>query len=245
MNRTARMAGLGLVGLAIVAAGCVSYASYPPVPKNTAINNPNTPAMEEVMMAGLKWVTTKYPPDTTVALGTIPTDETARMAINLPRDVKPQVYERVAAAVGAGARPVTPENQTLPIYSVTSLRVRGDQANVWILRPVVDMGVRPNGEPMYQEVKLWLQGGLSPWHVVSSIEMSPDSTLVPELAYYQPLPPVQTRQSASVEQTYKPQPRPQPQPEAPIATAEEPTPPAGDSPPAQPSEVPSTEPPKP
>jgi hypothetical protein len=244
MNRTARMAGLGLVAMTAVVGGCVSYASYPPVPENTAINNPNSPAMEEVMMAGLRWVTTKYPPDTTVALGANPSHEAARMAINLPRGVKPQVYVRVAEAVGAGARPLTPENQSLPIYHITSLRVRGDQANVWVLRPVVDMGAKPNGEPIYQEVKLWLQGGLRPWHVVSSIEMSPDSTLVPELVYYEPPAPAESRQSAKAEQTYKPQPK-APPPEAPIANAEEPMPPGGDAPPSQPSDVPPTEPPKP
>ena len=230
--KTGVKTGLTAAGLAAAAAGlsaCVSYASYPPVPKNTAINNPNTPAMEEVMMAGLKWVTAKYP-ITPYQAGQPSTD---RFAISLPPDVKPKVYERVVNAVGGGAEPLTPENESLPIYLVSSIRVRGDQANLWVFRPVLGLGEGPGGKPIYQEVKIWLNGGLTPWHVVSAIDMSPGSGEVPALTYYVPEPPPETRASVTQDQTYKPTSRPA-EPAQPIVHAEELPPPAGDTPPEEP-----------
>src|SRR5262245_49051204 len=126
--KMARMSATALMVGACVLAGCVSYANYPPVARDTAIHNPNAPAMEEVMMAGLRWVATKYPP-----VATSPTSPTppAAVAVNLPGNVKPKVYRRVAAAV-PGGEPLTTGNQGLPTYHVSSIRIRGDQANIWI-----------------------------------------------------------------------------------------------------------------
>lgn len=208
------------VGLMVVVAaglaGCVSYASYPAVPKNTAINDPNTPAMEEVMMAGLRWIAAKYPPrassPTGEALGPAPD-----VAVNLPKGVKPNVYRRVAAAV-PGGQPLTQQNQNLPTYHVTEIRVRGDQANIWILRPSFDLGAAPSGGVVYQEVKLWLRGGLQPWHVVSSLDRTPGSGDTPELAFYEPEGPATVRASAGESGTYKPKPKP-------VASGQEQSPP--------------------
>jgi hypothetical protein len=189
----AMIGGLSALG------GCVSYATYPPVPKDTAINDPNTPAMEEVAAAGLKWVVGKYPPG----------PEGAAFALNLPEGTTPVVYRRMAAAVGNGAEVLTPENSHLPIYHVVSIRIRGDQANVWIDRPVVALGTTPQGTAVYQEVKLWLQGGLSPWHVVNALERTPGLAEIPALNYYEPEPPPTVRPSKEEDATYKPRPRPQ------------------------------------
>jgi hypothetical protein len=214
-------------GLAALA-GCVSYASYPPVAKNTAINDPNSPAMEEVMMAGLRWVASKYPPVPVSPTGEQP-DRPADVAVNLPPGVKPNVYRRVAAAV-PGGQPLIPENANLPTYHVASIRVRGDEANVWIFRPAMDLGPSPTGGPVYQEVKLWLRGGLQPWHVVSSLEQTPGTGEVPELSYYREEEPPVRHAAGPMDSTYKPAPKA-------VATGQEQTPPAGDAP------MPQTEPP--
>jgi hypothetical protein len=202
--------------------GCMSYASYPAVPKNTAINNPNTPAMEEVMMAGLRWVASKYPPRASSPTGE-PAGPAADVAVNLPKGVTPVVYRRVAAAV-PGGQPLIPENQNLPTYHVTEVRVRGDEANIWILRPTFDVGASPAGGPVYQEVKLWLRGGLQPWHVVSSLDRTPGAEQ-PELTFYQAESNATVRVSAAESGTYKPRPK-----EAPVVTGQEQTPPAGEQP---------------
>jgi hypothetical protein len=207
--RAASRAGIvAVAGLALAAAvaGCVSYASYPPVEKDVALNDPNIPAMEEVMMAGLRWVGDKHtdPLAAAPAEGATP----ARYAVNLPKGVKPKTYRRVATSLGAGAQPLTPETSHLPIYHVDSIRVRGDQANVWIYRPAPDMGLTPQGLPVYQEVKLWLRGGLGPWRVVNAIERTPGAGEVPELNYYAPEPPAEIKSSAPPAQPYKPAPTP-------------------------------------
>jgi len=224
MNGKMKAAGLaGAMAAAIGAAGlagCVSYASYPPVEKDVALNDPNVPAMEEVMMAGLQWVGSKHPPEALTPAGQA---EPVRYVVNLPKGVKPSVYRRVAASFGPGAAPVTPENSHLPIYHVDSIRIRGDQANIWILRPAPDVGLTPQGLPVYQEVKLWLRGGLQPWRVVNAIERTPGAGEVPALNYYEPEKPAEVRPSAAPPQPYKPGAKPAPakpaQPAAPAAPA--------------------------
>lgn len=186
MNKRRSAAALGaMVGVAMLA-GCVNYASYPPTPGSVAITNPNTPAIEEVMMAGLRWTAMRYPPPTTVAEA----DESSRplMAVNLPPGVRGKVYERVANVV-PGAEPLSPENSHLPIYHVGAIRIRGDTAQVNIFRPVTDLGVKPTGETVYQEIRLDLRGGLAPWRVVSWREWTPGSGDVPNLNYFAAEPP--------------------------------------------------------
>lgn len=202
--------GAGLAGLA----GCVSYANYPPVPKDTAFNDPNIPALESVMMAGLQWATTRYPPG----------PEGTPFAINLPEGVKPAVYRRVARSLGEAAQPLTAENSHLPIYHVGEMRVRGDQANIWIYRPVVALGTSPQGTPVYQEVKLWLRGGLQPWQVVNAVDRAPGASEIPPLNYYEPEPPPVVRPSRDEDPTYKPPPRPKAEPAPSEPPAGEPAP---------------------
>jgi hypothetical protein len=222
IGRLALAAGMGTALAAL--SGCVSYANYPPLPKNVAVNNPNSPAMEEVTMAGLKWVVAKYP--------VVPEGEP--FAINLPQGVKPGVYQHVADTVGNGAQPLTPENEHLPIYHVSEIRVRGDQANIWIDRPVVALGTTPQGTAVYQEVKLWLQGGLSPWHVVNAIDRTPGAAEIPPLNYYIAEPKNQPpRRSVEDESVYKPRPK-----SAPAQPAPEPAPPEGSDRPPPPGETP-------
>lgn len=196
----ARLIAATALTATLALAGCVSYASYPPVPKNIAINDPNTPAMEDVMVAGIQWVTMKYPAG----------PEGTPFAVNLPPGTKPAVYRHVTAAAGKDAQPLTADTATLPTYHVVSLRVRGDQANIWIDRPVTAFGNTPTGSAVYQEVKLWLQGGLSPWHVVNVLERTPGAAEIPEPNFYQPEPTGAPRPSPERDPVYKPAPKPQP-----------------------------------
>jgi hypothetical protein len=164
---------------ATIFTGCVNHAHYPPVPGSLGYTNPNTPAVEEVMMAGLRWTAARYP---AVA------EESAPLALNLPEGVRGRVYERIAETV-PGAQPLTPENSHLPIYHVGAIRIRGDRAQVSIFRPILSVGPMRTGETVYQEVRVDLQGGLSSWHVVSWREWTPGSGETPPLNYYTPEPP--------------------------------------------------------
>jgi hypothetical protein len=160
------MAMLRLAVLVVCAAalsGCVSWASYPAAPGETAIKDPNNPAVEELMMTGMRWVVQKYPPvDASGAhVGG------GKLALNLPFGIKPKVYRRVAEAAGGGAEPLTQANQSLPIYHVKEIRIRGDEAQLIAIVPAATLGASPTGGPVYQEVKLGFTGGLGPWRVVS------------------------------------------------------------------------------
>src|SRR5262249_46310191 len=152
--KTAWMSAAGVMAMACGLAGGVSYANYPPVARDTAGHNGNAPAMEEGMMTGLRWGGQKEPPSPPSLTGP-PRPMANDVAVNLPAGVKPKVYRRVAAVV-PGGQPLTEENQNLPTYHVSSIRIRGDQANIWILRPVTGLGPSPRGGPIYQEIKLWL-----------------------------------------------------------------------------------------
>ena len=213
----------GLMAMVGGMGGCVSYASYPAVAQNTATNDPNTPAMEEVMMAGLRWVVNKYPPGPVSPTGEAPETPTD-IAVNLPPGVKPAVYLHVASAV-PGGHPLTARMATLPTYHVGGIRIRGDEASLWVFRPAVDLGQSATGGPVYQEVRVWLRGGFQPWHVVSSLESTPGTGEMPELSYYTPEPPPTVHAAAPADSTYKPSPRAQP-----TATGQEQAPPGGDEP---------------
>jgi hypothetical protein len=162
--------------------GCVSWASYPASPGETAIKDPNQPAVEETMMAGLKWAVIKHPPvdakGERVAGG--------RAAVNLPPGVKPKVYRRVAEAAGSGVEPLTEANKDLPTYHVKAVRLRGDEGQIIILCPATTLGEAPGGGPIYQEVRLGIAGGLGPWRVTSFREWGPGPSEVPVPNYYAP-----------------------------------------------------------
>jgi hypothetical protein len=150
--------------------------------------------------------------------------------VNIPKGVKPVVYRHVATA--AGGQPLTPENNKGPVYHVTSIRVRGDQGNVWIARPVVSLGSTPQGKPVYQEVKLWFQGGLSPWHVVNALDGTPGGVDAPDLNFYEPESTPVVMPSKVDDPVYKPAPKPveDQAPKADTASADAPKPSAAKAP---------------
>ncbi len=185
-----KLVGVLICGLACVLGGCVGWANYPPEEGQTRFISPNEPGMTDIMAAGLKYVANKYPPEgltraRAAATGLEPS--TQKFAVNLPEGVRPRLSQRIVQLAGERAVLLTPETEHLPIYHIASLRVRGDEGQVNILRPVPEFGVSPTGEPVYQEITVTLRGGVQPWRVVSHREWSPGSVAsIPPLRYYHP-----------------------------------------------------------
>lgn len=161
--------------------GCVGYATYPPVQgAYGAPNNPNAPPVDELMALSLKWVTDRYP----IRAGLPTVAGQPQFAINLPRGVRKSTYERTAAVLGDKALPLTPENATkLPIYHVAEIRVRGRVAKIDVLRPAQELGSRPDGQPVYQCITLYIEGGFQQWRVMGFQAWEPGVVPVPEYYY--------------------------------------------------------------
>ena len=151
------LAGSGL-------AGCVGYASYPPIESATpSSTNPNAPPIDELMMLAVKWVADRYPPP---HAGPGVAGE-ATFAINLPVGVRRDVYERVSAKTGGLGVPVTAENmKTLPVYHIARVWVRMRDAKVDVLRPRLELPRKVDGQPVYECITLICDGGMQPWRVV-------------------------------------------------------------------------------
>jgi hypothetical protein len=209
-----------LAGLSTLVAlnGCVSYANWPPVPDNVAVNDPNSPATAEVMTAGLRWAINKYPPEGESATYEPPAPRkagdppiTPRAAVNIPVGIKSGVYQRIAQDVGPGVVPLTPDSQKLPTYHIGWVRIRGDEAYVTVFRPVLAIGGTSTTSPLYQEIRLGLRGGLQPWTVNSIRPWEVGSKGPPEANYYVPEPaapaPKPSPFGRDAETTYKPGPR--------------------------------------
>lgn len=183
-NRMKRLVG-GLLTVVIafsLLGGCVSWASYPAAPGEAAVKNPNDPALIDVMTTAMEWVVRKYPPGPEQQAG-------ARLAVNLPPGIRPRLYEALARDVGHGAVPLTRERTDLPIYHIAQVRIRGDEAAVDILRPLIELGAAPSGEPVYQEVRVNLRGGVRPWTVTSHREWTPGTvSRMPDLNFMEPPP---------------------------------------------------------
>jgi len=133
--------------------GCVGYTSWPPVP-GTAMADPNSPRSTEMMAAALAWIIER---DRQGA--------TDPVVINLPSPMKPKFYRFVADRAGENVEPLSRSNRSLPIYHVTEFHTRAGEAEAIILRPATELGVGPDGEPVYQGYRVELSGGLKPWHV--------------------------------------------------------------------------------
>jgi hypothetical protein len=176
----------GVCGVASVGGlgGCASYETIPAIPKNFALNDPNSVAMEQVMVTGLRWAASKYPPNGESVEAAAVRDTPIPFAVNLPQGATYRTYERVVGEVGMGAAPLSEETSHLPIYHVSYVRVRGDEAQVHIIRPVASLGASPTGQSVPQEIKLQLRGGLRPWHVIGVREWDVGMAEAPALNFY-------------------------------------------------------------
>lgn len=184
MRRHGRLAAVvAAVSTVGVLGGCVGWSSYPAEPGQRVGADPNDMHMTDVMVAGMNWVVRKYPvidesaepsPDGTV--NRVP------FTVNLPPELKPLIHKRTVSRIN-GAVPLTPATQELPTYHIASVRVRGDAAQVNILRPVTTMAAAPNGEKVYQEIRVELRGGLKEWTVIGHREWTP-TPASPTLAFF-------------------------------------------------------------
>lgn len=179
-------------------AGCVGYSGHPdrkPVGDPT-LASPNVVSSKDVAATALEWVIKRYPPtgedgrltmwrefeeapespDGTVA---------PRLAINIGDPaVRQTTYNEFARRAGRGAVPITPENESLPIYHVGRVWVEGDMATVDIFRPVVPWPQGPANMRAYQAITVRLRGGMKPWNVVAHRVWGIGATPVPQIVYY-------------------------------------------------------------
>lgn len=177
-----RPLALGLVlSLGVTLAGCVGFATYPPVEGSIAVRDPNSPAMEEVMRAALVWTVASFPPEygSSAASG-------GAYAVNLPEGVRRRVYLNTVGELGDRARPMTPENELLPTYHIKRIRISENRAEVDVLRPVAEMGESPLGERLSQQITVYLEGGWNPWRVVRHRAWAIGAFTAPP-AYYMPI----------------------------------------------------------
>jgi len=166
--------GALLGGLAI--GGCAGHHSWPPQKGEVALKDVDAPVMQNVIVASLQWAVKEYP---------VPQAESGpSYAVNLPTGTNQRVYAWMVRHVGPGAVPLTPENSHLPTYHIKEVRVRSVYAEVDVLHPVPSMGLDPRGEPVYQMVTAYLEGGFHPWKVTSRKEWSIGTATPPEPNYF-------------------------------------------------------------
>lgn len=185
-STTARLLALITAApLAISLAGCVGpHHNYPPIPGTPlAVNNPNAPPVDDLMILSLRWLVKKYPP----ALAGPGVAGEPALAINLPAGVRNDVYWRVAREVSDKAVPLSREAVgRLPIYHIEQLRVREGRADVTVLRPRQELGIGPGGQPVYEGITLRIEGGFSPWRIVRWQTWEPGVIPTPDLYFCPP-----------------------------------------------------------
>lgn len=147
-------AGLGL-------AGCATYANYPEIGKDVAVNDPNVTPLPTLETVALRWVVQKYPVQ-------------GEYAVNPARGTEKSKAEAIARGVGADARIVSDETMGLPVYHVPRIWLRGDRAEVDVTRPVGEEGA-------YQAVTVRLKSEFGRWVVSSAKTWPVGMGEVPEL----------------------------------------------------------------
>ncbi|MFM9997158.1 MAG: hypothetical protein ACKVU4_15320 [Phycisphaerales bacterium] len=171
---------VGFAGAALLG-GCVGWTTYPPEAGQKSFADPNDLPNTDVMVEAFNWAVRKYPPapaDPTTGA----TPPPRSFAVNLPPELKPLIHKRTVGRI-TGAAPLTEKTKSLPTYHLASMRLRGDEAQVSILCPVGDMTESPSGEPVYQEVRVNLRGGMRAWTVVGHREWTP-APASPTLSYF-------------------------------------------------------------
>lgn len=158
-------------GLLLIPAGCVGYSSYPKV-EGVAPGSPNFIQVKPVVIASLKAVAEKYHPDSA-----------GPYAVNLPAGLTREGREDVFHYLDVNAVPLSHRTDDLPIYHVGRVWVRGADAKVDIIRPVLELGATPTGAPAYQGMTVWLQGGANRWSVEFIQPWSIGVVEPPELHY--------------------------------------------------------------
>jgi len=162
-----RVIGLGLLGLVAIlgVSGCTAtYANYPSIGDDAAVNDPNSAPMPEIVERSLVRVLEKYPSETPFVIN-LPEGLTYGRAIAIRDAIVDGQVELAALSVSG-----------LPTYHVRRVWVRGNRARVEILVPT-DM----SGEA-YDLVTVRLAArGFSEWRVQSTRRWSVEDVVVPPL----------------------------------------------------------------
>lgn len=178
---------LGAAALFSVAglSGCVGYSSYPNVEgAKMASTNPNLYSSRECMAVALGWVITKFPPSTPAT-----SYGNSRALINLVPGMNREMYikvaDKVSAATNIEVSPIEPgdDDSGLPIYHVARVWLRHGDAKVDVLRPMPELGLKDDGQPVYQCITVILSGGFQPWLVKATHTREPGLVEVPPLYF--------------------------------------------------------------
>jgi hypothetical protein len=177
MRRAAAVTTLAtaLATTAAALSGCFSAGEWPPKDGGGLAYraSPNHSPNDVIIVEALKFLVRMDYPDGV--------DEP--IAINLPEGVTDRVYTRLARRVDDNAHPISPETKGYPTYHLVSFSVLGDRAGVDLLRPAPEIGVKPNGEPVYQAYYITVEGGMQPWRVTWAQPRPIDALTPPSLNY--------------------------------------------------------------
>lgn len=161
-----RLAAGGLViGLGVGAswtAGCATYANYPAVDGDVAVNDPNVAPLPSMMTVAMGWLMDRYPAE-------------GAYVVNWPRGMDRARAKSMVELVGPDARVVSPETEGLPVYHVSRVWLRGDRGEVDVMRPVAQ------GEGGYQTVTVHLRSELGRWEIANSKVWPMGMASAPEL----------------------------------------------------------------
>lgn len=158
--------------LAGMLSGCVGYTTYPAASWQVASDEMNGPPADEIMIESIEWAVDRYE-----------AGSGGSVAINLPDVVRDRTYRIIAHQAGERVVPMQPGLEDLPTYHLVRLWVRGDKAEVDLLRPVNDLGASPTGEQIVQAVTLYIEGGLHRWRVERARHWNIGDDAVPPLHY--------------------------------------------------------------
>ena len=190
--------GAAILGLAAIAGatGCATYANYPPIGQDLAVNDPNVVPLPVLMRVATARVLQRD-----ANSGDLP----ANWVLNLPRGMTPERARSVLdntmpdAGVTGGMLVGDEGFRGLPVYSVTRVWLRGSKATVDVIRPVTLDGMQPTDENAdgvaytYQKVTLRLEGGFRPWRVANTREWPIGREQRPELfGWPEPAAPAET-----------------------------------------------------
>ena len=182
-----RAFSLATAGALMIGAGLLTacaghgYSSWPEVNNwDSAGDDMNVAPSPEAMATALRWTIRRFPPVANPELGR---EYDEPLVINLPPMLRQNVAEDVLRRVGGRAQLATASNSgpdsTLPTYHVLRVLIRGANAEVEIIRPVLTIGSNAGGTRLYQAVRLDLLGGFSPWRVTGHQSLAVGQASVP------------------------------------------------------------------
>jgi hypothetical protein len=154
------LGGLALGTLSASLGGCAAYANYPPLDGDVAVHSPNVPPMPQVVLKAFQTVIEEYPID-------------GDFVINPPKGTDFYKAEKmVEEIVTPGAHLVGEESAGLPAYHATRVWVRGDGAEVDVVRPVAWDGGQSLNQTVTVRMKRkyggWVVTSTKPWAIIES-----------------------------------------------------------------------------